>query len=62
MQRECREMEPFTYTKHTEGQTFGTTAKEDWQDTIDIVAKYFGMDKPVNIADLYTNEFLPKKS
>jgi NitT/TauT family transport system substrate-binding protein len=59
LQRECREMKPFTYTKRTEGKPFGYTAKEDWQDTIDILTKYFGMDKPVNIADLYTNDFLP---
>jgi NitT/TauT family transport system substrate-binding protein len=62
LQRECREMEPFTYTKRSQPLGFGYTVKEDWQDTSDIVTKYFGMEKPVNIADLYTNDFLPKKS
>lgn len=62
LERECREMQPFTFTKRSESLGFGHTTKEDWEDTLVIVKKYFNMDKPVNIADLFTDQFLPKKA
>jgi NitT/TauT family transport system substrate-binding protein len=62
LERECREMLPFTYTKRSESLGFGYTVKEDWEQTAAIVTKYFNMEKPVNVADVYTNDFLPKKA
>jgi hypothetical protein len=61
--RECRDMKPFTYTARSEKLGFGHTTKEDWEDTIAVVTKYFGgVEKSVSLADLFTADFLPKKA
>jgi len=55
LERECREMKPFTYTKRTKSLGFGATTKEDWQDTIEIVTKYFGLETLTFSLFVYTN-------
>jgi NitT/TauT family transport system substrate-binding protein len=63
LERECREMKPFTYTKRSESLGFGQTTKEDWEETIQVVSKYFGgVEKAPALSDLFTDQFLVKKA
>jgi NitT/TauT family transport system substrate-binding protein len=52
---------PFMTTERSKGHPFGWTAREDWAQTVDILSKYFGMTAAVDLAGLYTNDFLPAK-
>jgi NitT/TauT family transport system substrate-binding protein len=52
---------PFMTTERSKGHPFGWTAREDWTQTVDILSKYFGMTASVDLASLYTNDFLPAK-
>ena len=52
---------PFLQTERSKGHGFGWTAREDWEQTVDILKKYFGMTASVDPAGLYTNDFLPSQ-
>jgi NitT/TauT family transport system substrate-binding protein len=52
---------PFLQTERSKGHGFGWTAREDWDQTIDILKKYFGMTASVDPASLYTNDLLPSQ-
>ena len=49
-------------TEATEKLPLGAFAQKDWQDTLDLMKKYMGLETTKKASDFYTNEFLPKKS
>ncbi len=46
------------HTKHTEGKPLFWSAKEDWQDSQDLLQKYAKMPEQADMAKYYTNEYL----
>jgi NitT/TauT family transport system substrate-binding protein len=51
----------FQRTKNSEGHGFGWMAKADWDETLDLLEKYFDLPKGIDASRVYTNEFLPKQ-
>lgn len=51
----------FLNTDRSMGHGFGWMSDEDWVQTVDLLKKYFDMTENVEVASLYTNEFLPGK-
>jgi NitT/TauT family transport system substrate-binding protein len=49
---------PFLHTAKSEGKPFGWTSKEDWEQTQSLLQKYFDMKGQVDLASVYTNEYL----
>jgi NitT/TauT family transport system substrate-binding protein len=47
-----------THTKHTEGKALFWSAKEDWQDSQDLLEKYAKMPPEKDMGKYYTNEYL----
>jgi NitT/TauT family transport system substrate-binding protein len=47
-----------TNTKHTEGQPLFWSAKEDWQESQDLLEKYAGLTAQADLNKYYTNEYL----
>jgi NitT/TauT family transport system substrate-binding protein len=48
-----------TSTPNTQGKPLGWMSDEDWQATMDLFVQTGIVDKPVPLAELYTNEFVP---
>jgi NitT/TauT family transport system substrate-binding protein len=46
------------HTKHTDGKPMFWSAKEDWQDSQDLLEKYAKMPPQPDMAKYYTNEYL----
>ena len=46
------------HTKHTEGKPLFWSAKEDWQDSQDLLQKYAKMPEQADMAKYYTNDYL----
>ena len=46
------------HTKHTEGKPLFWSAKEDWQESQDLLQKYAGMPAQADMSKYYTNEYL----
>ena len=47
-------------TPATKGLPTGTFAESDWQDTLDLMKKYQGLETDKPVTAFFTNEFLPK--
>jgi NitT/TauT family transport system substrate-binding protein len=47
-------------TPNTRGKPLGWMAAEDWRKMIDLMVEYKIIEKKVPVADLYTNEFVPR--
>lgn len=45
-------------TKNSQGKPLGWMAKEDWQDTIEILSKYVNLKDPRPAEQYYTNDFI----
>jgi NitT/TauT family transport system substrate-binding protein len=50
---------PLLHTRSTEGKPLGWMAREDWQETYDLLAKAGLVQEPVSVDNLYTNDFVP---
>jgi NitT/TauT family transport system substrate-binding protein len=48
----------YLHSDRTKGRPFGWMAREDWQDTVDNLQKYFEVSETIAIDKLYTNEFV----
>ena len=48
-------------TKNSEGKPLGWMTRDDWKQTVDILAKYGGLKNPLPPERYYTNEFVPKR-
>jgi NitT/TauT family transport system substrate-binding protein len=59
--KQLKLVEPFLQTERSKAHGFGWTAREDWEQTIVILKKYFGMTASVDAASLYTNDLLPSQ-
>ena len=46
------------HTKHTEGKPLFWSAKEDWQESQDLLEKYAKMTAQPDMGKYYTNEYL----
>lgn len=58
---QLRQALALTETASMKGQPFGFQTEDDWKQTVDLVAKYGGLQGPVPaISQLYTNDMLPK--
>ena len=49
-------------TEATEKLPLGAFAQKDWEDTLELMKKYMGLETTKKDTDFYTNEFLPKKN
>ena len=49
---------PFLHSARSEGKPFGWTAKEDWEQTQSLLKQYFSLKGDVDIATVYTNDFV----
>ncbi|MBI2369133.1 MAG: ABC transporter substrate-binding protein [Deltaproteobacteria bacterium] len=47
------------HTKRTEGRPWGWMAREDWEETQDLLHQYAGLERKVPVTTFYTNEYLP---
>jgi NitT/TauT family transport system substrate-binding protein len=50
------------HTPNSEGEPLGYMAPEDWQESVDLMTEYLGLDEsklPDGVEGLYTNEFIP---
>jgi NitT/TauT family transport system substrate-binding protein len=47
------------HTPATAEQSTGWMAEEDWQQTLELLTTYMGLQGSPSAADLYTNEFIP---
>lgn len=54
-------LEPLMHSARSEGKPFGWTSKEDWEQSQDLLQKYFDMKGKVDVATVYTNEFVETK-
>ena len=49
------------HTPNSEGEPLGYMAPEDWQESVDLMTEYLGLDDsklPEGVEGLYTNEFI----
>lgn len=51
---------PLLETVHTKGRPVGWMAKEDWEETQEIMFKYGGLGKKVPVETYYTNKYIPE--
>lgn len=51
---------PLLHTKNTQGKPIGWMAKEDWEETQELLFKYGGLGTKVKIDTYYTNEFITR--
>ncbi len=51
----------FRHTANSEGHPFGWMAQADWEQTRDLLTKYFGLTGNIDVSSLYTNAFLPDR-
>lgn len=58
---ELKHLPEFVHTKNTAGKPFGQTAAQDWEDTGEILKRYFELPASFRIADVYTNDLLSTK-
>lgn len=56
-----KQLEPLMHSDRTQGQPFGWTAKEDWEQSQDLLHKYFDMKRSVDVATVYTNAYTEAK-
>jgi NitT/TauT family transport system substrate-binding protein len=47
------------YSDETQGRPLGWMSERDWQQTVDILREYGGMEGNPPLSSLYTNEFIP---
>jgi NitT/TauT family transport system substrate-binding protein len=47
-----------TNTKHTQGKPLFWSAKEDWQESQDLLEKYAGLTAQADLSKYYTNDYL----
>lgn len=47
------------HTKNSQGKPLGWMAREDWQQTVETMAKYSGLKNPLPPERYYTNDFIP---
>jgi NitT/TauT family transport system substrate-binding protein len=52
---------PYLHTKNSAGHGYGWMAKADWDQTREILQKYFDLHANLEVAQFYTNEYLPKQ-
>jgi NitT/TauT family transport system substrate-binding protein len=52
---------PFVHSAKSEGKPFGWTSKEDWVQTDGLLKKYFDMKGSVDVAKLYSNDYVAAK-
>lgn len=50
--------EGLLHTPASEGQPFGWVAEEDWQNTIDLMEQYGGLEGPLPVGEYFTNDFV----
>ncbi len=48
-------------TPNSRGKTFGWMAREDWQQTLETIRRFVGLEKNPPAETYYTNEFLPPR-
>ncbi len=48
-------------TPNSKGKTFGWMAREDWQQTVENMRRFVGLEKTLPLEAYYTNEFLPAR-
>jgi NitT/TauT family transport system substrate-binding protein len=46
-------------TPATAGQPLGWMAEKDWQQTVEVLKQYGGVETPLAAADLFTNDYVP---
>jgi NitT/TauT family transport system substrate-binding protein len=56
-----QETMPRLHTKNSEGHPYGWMSEKDWAVSADILLKTGQVDKPIQVKNLYTNEFVPTK-
>ncbi len=61
MLAQLKQLPHFFATDRSKGHPFGWTAPEDWSQTVELLKKYFEMTETVDVASLYTNDFVPSK-
>ncbi len=44
----------------SKGQPTGFQTEKDWKDTVDALTLANAMPNPLQLSDLYTNDFMPK--
>jgi NitT/TauT family transport system substrate-binding protein len=54
-------LKPFLRTKHSENHPYGWMAKEDWEQSKQILVQYLGLSVSISIDSLYTNAYLPQQ-
>ena len=47
------------HTTNTEGKPFGWMSPDDWQQSIELLTTYMGVDASISVDDYYTNDFVP---
>lgn len=50
---------PLGHTKYSKGKPVGWTAKEDWENTQELMLQYGEQKKRLPVEEFYTNEFIP---
>jgi NitT/TauT family transport system substrate-binding protein len=56
--RQLKALPPFLHSQRSVGRPFGWTAAEDWQQTYELLQKYFGMEEKVDVGQVYTNDLV----
>jgi NitT/TauT family transport system substrate-binding protein len=56
--RQLKVLPPFLHSQRSAGRPFGWTAAEDWQQTYELLQKYFGMEEKIEVGQVYTNDFV----
>lgn len=51
---------PLLQTEHSKGKPLGWMAKEDWEQTQEILLKYGGLEQKAPVEKYYTNEYVPR--
>jgi NitT/TauT family transport system substrate-binding protein len=46
-------------TPNTRGKPLGWAAPEDWVDTLKVLEQYGGVKTPIDVGDVFTNDFVP---
>jgi NitT/TauT family transport system substrate-binding protein len=56
--RQLKVLPPFLHSQRSAGHPFGWTAAEDWQQTYELLQKYFGMEEKIEVGQVYTNDLV----
>jgi NitT/TauT family transport system substrate-binding protein len=56
---QLKQLPAFFATEHSKGKPFGWTSQADWEQTVDLLHKYFDLKAQIDIPTLYTNDFVP---